>query len=203
MENILLVDDDPLTLALLATTLRQAGYTVVTAVSGLEALVAAEREAPDLAMLDIDLPDMSGLELAIKLRDLQGLPFMFLSAISDAHIVETAVEYGAVGYMVKPVDISSLMATLKASLARAEEIKRLRKTESHLTNALATGREISIATGVLMAHYRTDRHTAFDIMRSQARSQRKTIREIANAVLSAEETINQFHTAIQAKKKNV
>ncbi len=201
METILLVDDDILTLTLLTTSLQRAGYQVLTAGSGLAALTEAERQLPDLAMLDIDMPGMSGLELAIKLKKQFNLPFMFLSAISDSEIIETAIEYGAVGYMLKPVDLSNLLPNLKASLARADEIKRLKKNEISLSSALASGRETSMAIGILMARYQTDRHTAFDVMRNHARSQRIALVEVANQILEAQETLNQFQHAFQLKLK--
>lgn len=202
METILLVDDDELTLTLLSTRLQRAGYMVQTAHSGLEAIAAVERQRPALAMLDIDMPGMSGLELAIQLKKRFDLAFMFLSAISDTDIIETAVEYGAVGYMLKPVELANLLPAIKASLARAEEIQQLKKSELSLSSALASGRETSMAIGILMARYQTDRHTAFDVMRNHARSRRVSLSEVANQILDAEESLNQFRHAFHLKLKS-
>ncbi len=201
MESILLVDDDAVTLTLLSTCLERAGYPVMTATSGSAALAAVAEKQPALAMLDIDMPGMSGLELAIQLKKKYELAFMFLSAISDTDIIETAVEYGAVGYMLKPVELPKLLPVLKAALARADEIQQLKKSESSLNNALASGRDTSMAIGVLMARYQVDRHTAFEVMRGQARSQRKSLNELANQILEAEECLNQFQSAFYLKLK--
>lgn len=138
------------------------------------------------------MPGMSGLDLANHLRTETAIPFMFLSATSDTEIVKQAVEYSAVGYMVKPVDVVNIVPTVEASLARAKEIKQLKKSEVNLTSALASGRETSMAVGLLMAKFQSDRQSAFDVLRNHARSNRLPIHEVASELLHAEETINQF-----------
>lgn len=190
--KILIVDDDPLTLKLLTGVLESHRYEVMQARNGEDALAIAVLDEPKLAMLDINMPGMSGLDLAKRLRSDSDIPFVFLSGVSDVDVVKRAVEYGASGYLVKPVDVQNLLPMLEAALARAGEIKSLRQRESRLTSALAAGRETSMAVGVLMAHYRTDRQKAFDMLRAFARSNRKTINDVACEVLNAEETLNQF-----------
>ncbi|MFZ6760544.1 ANTAR domain-containing response regulator [Undibacterium sp. Ji50W] len=190
--RILLVDDDPFTLTLLSSILEHAGYDVVQAQCGEDALNVILMQEPDIALLDINMPGMSGLDLAGHLRSDTTVPFMFLSATSDSEIVKQAVEYGAVGYLVKPVDVANIVPTFEASLARANEIKKLKKNEVNLTSALATGRETSMAVGLLMAKFQSNRQVAFEVLRNHARSNRRTIHEVADELLKAEETINQF-----------
>jgi AmiR/NasT family two-component response regulator len=143
-------------------------------------------------LLDINMPGMSGLELAQHLKNETDVSFMFLSGVTDEDIVRRAAEYGAIGYLVKPVDIVKLVPTLETGLARAAELKALKKSEHKLSSALAAGRETSMAVGVLIARYQTNRQQAFEMLRSHARSNRKTIQEVANAILDAEESLNQF-----------
>jgi response regulator NasT len=81
---------------------------------------------------------------------------------------------------------------VEAALARADDIRRLRRSEINLTAALAAGRETSMAVGLLMARYQTDRDTAFEVLRDHARSHRRKINEVANELLKAEETLNAF-----------
>ncbi|HEX7645025.1 MAG TPA: response regulator [Burkholderiaceae bacterium] len=190
--KILVVDDDPLTLKLLTGVLESQNYEVIQARNGEDALAIAVLGEPRLAMLDINMPGMSGLDLAKRLRSDSDIPFVFLSGVSDGDVVKRAVEYGASGYLVKPVDVQNLIPMLEAALARAGEIRNLRQRESRLTSALAAGRETSMAVGILMVHHRTDRQQAFDMLRSYARSKRKTINEVACEVLNAEEVLNQF-----------
>ena len=175
---ILLVDDDPILLDYLATVLRHAGHHPIPAASGAEALQrVAEHESAEppiaLALLDINMPGMSGLDLARRLKDYTQVPFMFLSSVDDAQTARQAASHGAVGYLVKPVDAQHLLPALEAALARADEILQLRRTEANLNAALAAGRETSLAVGLLMARFQTDRDTAFEVLRDHARSNRR------------------------------
>ncbi|MGJ7915667.1 ANTAR domain-containing response regulator [Massilia sp. LXY-6] len=203
---ILLVDDDTLLLDYIATVLRHAGYDTVGASSAADALQRiAEREgAPQepgfaLALLDITMPGMSGLDLARRLKDHTEVPFMFLSSVDDAETARQAASHGAVGFVVKPVDASRLLPAFEAGLARADEIRQLRSTEANLNAALAAGRETSLAVGLLMARYRTDRITAFEVLRDHARASRRKINEVAEQLVAAEELLNSLHGAFTAR----
>jgi response regulator NasT len=190
--KILIVDDDQFTLTLLSSVLEQNGYDVVQAKDGEDALNIMVLEEPDMAMLDINLPGMSGLDLAQRMRNDSSLPFMFLSGVCDEDVVKRAVEYGASGYLVKPVDVHSLLPTLESALARGAELKLLRQRESTLTSALAAGRETSIAVGVVMERYHLGKQQAFALMRSHARSSRKTINDVASMIIEGAEALNLF-----------
>jgi response regulator NasT len=183
--------------------LEQAGYEVIQTGSAEEALSIARQDDPDLALLDVTMPGMSGIDLARRLQAETAVPFMFLSAHGDIDTVKEAASFGAVGYLVKPVDTAQIVPAIEAALARADDIKRLRRTEANLTAALAAGRETSMAVGLLMARYQSDRNTAFEVLRDHARSQRRKINEIANELLCAEETLNAFKAlfAEQARPK--
>ena len=199
--RILIVDDDPILLQFIGEVLRHAGYDTVSASSGAQAIAQIEAREPDLALLDITMPGMSGLELARHLNELTTVPFMFLSAIGDTDSARQAAAYGAVGYVVKPVDAERLMAAFEAGLARADEIRQLRRTETNLNAALAAGRETSLAVGLLMGKFQTDRNTAFEVLRDHARSSRRKINEVADQLLAAEETLNSLHAGFAARLK--
>jgi response regulator NasT len=198
---ILLVDDDTLLLDYIGTVLRHAGYDTLSAASAPEALQRiAERGADiSLALLDISMPGMSGLDLAQRLKDHTDLPFMFLSAVDDAETARQAASHGAVGFVVKPVDAARLLPAFEAALARADEIRQLRRTEANLNAALAAGRETSLAVGLLMARYQTDRNTAFEVLRDHARSSRRKINEVAEQIVAAEELLNSLHGAFAGR----
>ncbi|MFS2018266.1 ANTAR domain-containing response regulator [Massilia sp. CT11-108] len=200
---ILLVDDDPLLLDYLKTVLDHSGYETMTAESGVEALQrVAEREADiALALLDISMPGMSGLDLARRLREHTSVAFMFLSSVDDAETARQAASHGAVGFVVKPVDAARLIPAFESALARADEIRQLRRTEANLNAALAAGRETSLAVGLLMARYQTDRNTAFEVLRDHARSSRRKINEVAEQLVAAEELLNGLHGAFAGRLK--
>ena len=199
--RILIVDDDPLLLQFLNEVIGHAGYATTTASSGEEALQRIAEQEPDMALLDITLPGMSGLELARHLKTHTSVPFMFLSAIGDSESTKQAAAYGAVGYLLKPVDAAHLMPAFEAGLARADDIRQLRRTEHNLNAALAAGRETSLAVGLLMGRFQTDRNTAFEVLRDHARSSRRKINEVADQLLAAEETLNSLHAGFAARVK--
>lgn len=188
--RILIVDDDRLILATLSQGLRQAGYEILQAASGEEGLQSAIANNPDLAVLDVRMQNMSGIELARHLREKTDVPFMFFSAYGDMEVVRQAAEHGAVGYLVKPLDIAQIIPSIESGLARAEEIRKLRQTEAGLATALAAGRETSIAIGLLMERHHLDRDAAFNTLRESARIQRRKVSDIAADLIKAEELLN-------------
>lgn len=190
--KVLLVDDDRLILATTSAALRVAGYEVMEADSADVALASIARVTPDLALLDIRMSPMGGFELARQLQlQLQGkVPFMFLSAYGDATTVEEATEIGAVGFVVKPVDIAQLMPAIEAAIARAADLSRLRSTGQQLEQALDQQRTVSIAIGVLMERHGLARYEAQDLLRDSARASRRRMTDLAEQVVSAAETLS-------------
>ena len=186
--HVLVVDDDRLVLAALAEGLRGAGYRVTGAASAEDALAAAGREVPDLALLDVRMPGMSGIELGGRLRE-AGVPFLYLSAYGDREAVENALDEGALGYLVKPLDIQQIVPSIEAALVRARDLRKLRETEAQLSAALSGTREISMAVGLLMMRDRLNREDAFELLRANARAQRRTVVEIAKELLGSAEKL--------------
>jgi AmiR/NasT family two-component response regulator len=186
--HVLVVDDDRLVLAALAEGLRGAGYRVTGAASAEDALAAAGREVPDLALLDVRMPGMSGIELGGRLREV-GVPFLYLSAYGDREAVDNALEEGALGYLVKPLDIQQIVPSIEAALVRARDLRKLRETEAQLSAALSGTREISMAVGLLMMRDRLNREDAFEVLRANARAQRRTVVEIAKELLGSAEKL--------------
>ena len=190
--KVLLVDDEPLTLTIMSQALRKAGYDTAEARSGQQALDLAFAFQPDLVVLDVVMAGMSGIEVAKQLHADTTIPFMFISASAEADIVRQATEYGAVGYLLKPFDVAQVVPAFEAALGRADEIKRLRQSEATLTASLNAGRETSMAVGVLMAKFDTNRDAAFEGLRAYARSNRCKINDVARNLLAAEELFNNF-----------
>ncbi|WP_296942934.1 response regulator [uncultured Massilia sp.] len=186
---ILLVDDDALLLAVLARALEADGFRVCAAGDARQALalLQADHARPQLAVLDIAMPDMSGLDLAAQL---DGIPYMFLSASSGTEVAEQAAAAGAVGFLLKPIDPAQLLPAVRAALARAADIHELRAAEQRLTLALREGRETGMAVGVLMERYRIDRHDALRLLRNHARSNHRKLNEVATELLQAAEALN-------------
>lgn len=188
--RVLAVDDDRVMLDALARGLRKAGYQVIEATSGEQALELALALRPDLAILDVRMPGMSGFELAQALREQVPTPFLFASVHGDEDVVRSAAEHGALGYLLKPIDTAQLLPAIESALARARDIRRLEESEAQLTQALSKSRETSIAVGILVERHRVDRQEAFELLREHARAQRRKVADVAEDVLRAAETLS-------------
>lgn len=117
--KILLVDDDPRLRDIVRLALDRAGFAVVTAAEGRQALAAAAREAPDLVILDIGLPEMDGLECCRRLRAVSEVPILFLTARDDEIDRVLGFELGADDYVTKPFSPRELVARVRAILKRS------------------------------------------------------------------------------------
>jgi two-component system KDP operon response regulator KdpE len=116
---VLVVDDEPQILRALQTNLRGAGYDVATAASVEEALSAAAMRPPDAIILDLVLPDGSGIDVARELRSWSAAPILVLSVVGDEAEKVAALDAGADDYVQKPFGIDELLARLRALLRRA------------------------------------------------------------------------------------
>lgn len=119
-KQILLVDDDALMRRSLAFHMEQAGYRVKTAITAEDGLGQAERDRPDLVLLDISLPGMDGLDALRHFKDQLGIPVIFLTARRRNLDQVLGLELGAEDYVTKPFDVDVLLAHVKAVLRRTE-----------------------------------------------------------------------------------
>ena len=121
-EKILVVDDEPDTLSLLGMTLARAGYTVLKAATAKACLDLAHKEQPDLIILDVMLPDGSGVDVLKTLRAEQATPpVIFFTAKGRAEDMSDGIQAGAYKYLVKPTSREKLLETIKAALAEVKK----------------------------------------------------------------------------------
>lgn len=182
MAKILLVDDDRLVLETLTRGLQRMAYTVFPAHNGDQALRICERETVDLALLDIRMPDMDGIELATALGE-RKVPVVFLSAYDDEDIVTMASGVGAMGYLVKPLEIQRIVPALEIALMRAQDLNKAEWAIENLNQALNNNRDVDVAIGILMERYRLNRVLAFEKLRSHARAKREKIADVAKLLI--------------------
>ena len=124
--KILIVEDHPLHMRLMEMTLKDKGYTLFRAIDGLEGLAIAERERPDLILMDIRLPRMSGFEVARRIRanpELRHIPIIALTAHAMASDRETLEKSGCDVYITKPIDTRELPRVIAEVLERKQETK--------------------------------------------------------------------------------
>lgn len=188
--RLLLVDDDRLVLATLARSLRIAGYEIEAAGSGEDALQSAGSAHFDLAVLDIRMPGLSGIETADWLRAEYAIQAMFLSAYGDRELVQLAVNGGGLGYVIKPVDAPQLVPAVEAALARARDLAALLDTKRQLERALTRGRRTNVAIGILMERHRIAESATFEILRNQARRTRCKLEDYAKDLVEMSDRQN-------------
>src|SRR5690242_17200760 len=123
MSTILLAEDDPDIRYLVSFRLQRSGFEVVEAPDGFAALQAARQQPPDLVLLDVRMPHLSGLEVCRELRAgplTVRVPIIILTARSRPQDLEQAYAAGATGYIVKPFSPRDLVLQVEAALARVD-----------------------------------------------------------------------------------
>lgn len=209
--KILVVDDDRLVLATVTHGLSRAGYEVIDADNGDDAILLAREHRPDLALLDIRMEGKSGFDVAAYLREYLGTPFMFLSAFADDDTVNQVKALGAVAYLVKPLDIAQIVPTVEAALSSVRAQPRVRPgagerlapqpaampaaagssvpafAPSPAGNPLADA--VPIAVGVLMHRYSLPRAEALERLQRLATADGRTLSQQATALLDAVELL--------------
>jgi len=118
-QTVLVVDDEPQIVRLMRSYLEEAGYRVITAYDGQEALYAARREKPDLVLLDILMPKMDGMEFTRRVRREQDVPVIMLTARTEETDRIVGLELGADDYVTKPFSPREVVARVRAVLRRA------------------------------------------------------------------------------------
>ena len=121
-QRILLVDDDPGIMVAVKQALITHGYEMTTAAEGLEALAAFERELPELILLDLVMPQCSGLEVCQRVREHSTIPIIILSVKGSEADIVSALDLGADDYLVKPFRLAELLARVRAVLRRGSKI---------------------------------------------------------------------------------
>ncbi|HJV08379.1 MAG TPA: response regulator transcription factor [Acidimicrobiales bacterium] len=115
-DRILVVDDEPAILRVVAANLRARGYEALTAATGEDALTVVEAQQPDCIVLDLGLPDVGGLEVLARLRGWSSTPVVILTAVDDPHPRARALDLGADDYVTKPFTVADLLARVRGAL---------------------------------------------------------------------------------------
>ena len=182
--RVLIADDEAIIRLGLRTMLEEMGHLVVgMATDGPSAVKLAAKEKPDLAILDIKMPDMDGLEAAEAITAKRRIPILMLTAYSDRELVERAAKLAVLAYLVKPVKEADLGSAIELAMARFEEWQALEQEAADLKEALATREVVDRAKGVLMQRDGLTEHEAFESIQRRSRNSRRPMREVAEAIL--------------------
>lgn len=180
--NILIADDEAIIRLGLKQILEEAGHTVSTAENGSAAVRQAEGLMPDLAILDIKMPEMDGLEAARLLLERTQVPIIFLTAYGERELVERAAQMPVMGYLIKPIKEAELLAMIEIAAHRFEEHARTSSAASEMKNELASRRTIDLAKGLLMQREGISELEAYQRLQKRAQAERRTLLEVAEEV---------------------
>ena len=192
--TILVVDDNRLVLATLTDGLSQAGYHVIDADNGDDAILLAREHKPDLALLDIRMEGKSGFDVAQYLRTQCRMPFMFLSAFSDEETIAQVEALGAVAYLVKPLDIRQIVPAVEAAFAHLEAGRAAPENEHvqprrGMASNDPVDASVAMATGVLMHRHSLARAEALARLARLAVAEGRSVHEQAELQLAAVERL--------------
>ena len=184
--RIVIADDEPIIRMDLRRTLENMGHVVVgEAGDGQQALEITKELKPDIAILDIKMPTMDGIDAAKLISTEAIAPVLLLTAYSQRDLVERARDAGVFAYLVKPFKELDLMPAIEIAIARFEEFEELDRDFNDLENKLDARKTIDRAKGILMDQYGLKEQDAFRRIQVQSMNTRKTMREIADAIILA------------------
>lgn len=188
--KILVVDDDRLVLATLTHGLAAAGYEIIDADNGDDAILLAREHRPDLALLDIRMEGKSGFDVAAYLREYCQMPFMFLSAFSDDETVAQVKALGAVAYLVKPLDIRQIVPAVEAAFAQLSKRQVEAANAGRVQADDALAQVVAMAVGVLMHRYSLSRSAALERLQRLAATESRSLHVQAERLLEAVELLS-------------
>ena len=185
--RVLIAEDEAIIRMDLREMLEEDGHEVVgEARDGAEAIELAHSLAPDIIFMDINMPEVSGIEAARILGEERVAPIVMVTAFSQASHVGQAAAAGAMAYVVKPFSRSDIMPAMAVAAARFAETTMLAEEVTDLTERLETRKIVDRAKGILMARGLSE-PDAFKRLQRVAMDKRKTLRQVAEAVLLAAE----------------
>ena len=187
--KVLIAEDETLIRLDLRRLLERAGMTVCAEVGdGLAAVEQAALQRPDLAILDVKMPKLDGIEAARRIVGERPIPVVIVSAFTQRALVERAAEAGAYGYLSKPFGEQDLLPAIATARARFDEWEATREQVDSLTEALAARKSIERAKGILMDRDGLSEDAAFGRLRRASQTSGRPMRVIAEALI---ETLGQ------------
>jgi two-component system, response regulator PdtaR len=214
--KVLVVDDDRLVLATVTHGLSQAGFDVIDADNGDDAILLARQHKPDLALLDIRMEGKTGFDVAAYLREYCQIPFMFLSAFADEATLAQVKALGAVNYLIKPLDVQQIVPAVEAAFASRGLGPHKPATESAAaavkpeasgdgTGAAPTAepsggqtpaaaspldQTVALAIGIAMHRHSLSAAQALSRLQQQADQDKRSLPELAGRIVHAQEVLS-------------
>ncbi len=183
--RILIAEDETIIRLDLRDMLEKAGFDICAeAKDGDEAVTLARATLPDIAIMDVKMPKLDGIEAARAILEERPIPIVMLTAYGQEELVSRAVEAGVFGYLVKPFRESDLLPAIATARARHEELSAVREEAESLAEALAARKAIERAKGILMAKEGLTEADAFARLRRASQVSGRPLRVVAEALLA-------------------
>jgi response regulator NasT len=188
--RVLIADDESIRLMSLRVQLAALGHQVVAEAStGEEAVVLAATSLPDLAILDIRMPGMDGIEAAERITRSRPIPIILLTAYSDEQLVARAAQTSISAYLMKPVAEDDLLPAISLALARFRQFQALQQEVTDLKDALESRKVVERAKGILMRRLDLSEEEAFRRLQKQSQDTNRRLAEVAQALITADQML--------------
>jgi response regulator NasT len=183
--RLLIAEDETIIRLDLRELLERAGFEICAeARDGLEAVELARKELPDLAILDVKMPRLDGIEAARRILEERPIPIVILTAYGQQELIARAVEAGVYGYLVKPFRETDLLPAIETARARHAELVALREEAESLAEALAARKLVERAKGLLMEKEKLSEQDAYARLRKASQLSGKPVRVVAEALIA-------------------
>jgi AmiR/NasT family two-component response regulator len=183
--RVLVAEDETIIRLDLKDLLERSGFEVCAeARDGEEAVALARSERPDVAIMDVKMPKLDGIEAARRILDERPIPIVMLTAYGQDELVQRAAEAGVFGYLVKPFREQDLLPAIRTARARHEELAALREEAESLAEALAARKAIERAKGLLMAKENLSEQEAFERLRKASQISGRPLKVVAEALIA-------------------
>ena len=185
--RVVIAEDEAIIRLDLRETLEEEGYEVVGDCGrGDEAVALVKKIIPDVVILDIKMPVMTGLEAEKLITETRICPVVMLTAFSQREIIEQARDAGALAYLVKPFQKSDLVPAIELAIARFAEMQALSGEVAALGAQLEIRKLVDRAKGILIDKYAMNENDAFTYIQKLAMTERVKMGEIAQRIISGE-----------------
>lgn len=185
--RVLIADDESIRLLSLSSQLTALGHRVVAeATRGDEAVRLAAEKKPDLAIMDIKMPVMDGIEAAERITQQRPIPIILLTAYSEAQLVERAARANISAYLMKPVAEEDLLPAITLALTRFKQFESLRREVADLREALEARKVVEKAKGILMRRLDLSEEEAFKRLQKRSQDTNRRLSEVAEAIVTAD-----------------
>jgi AmiR/NasT family two-component response regulator len=185
--RIVIADDESLHSMSLRAQLEAMGHRIVGEAEDGETTLQLLRDLhPDLAILDIKMPEPDGIQVAEAIMQEHPLPIILLTAYSERSLAERAADAHIAAYLMKPVSSEDLMPAIALATSRFNEFQTLNREVQDLRDALETRKLVERAKGILMRRLNLTEEEAFRRMQRRSQNENKKMSEIANAIITAD-----------------